>query len=76
MTRTRRTTQLTAGDTTLITSPGTKVAKREAKAAVIITAASDFINQHNNQINESGCAYGLLPKILLNIVHSILLANS
>jgi len=52
MVQTRQMTGLTADDTTLITSPGTQVAKRKAKAAVIITAAHGFINRHNNQINE------------------------
>jgi len=65
MTRSRRTTQSTSGDSSLITSPATKVAQRKAKGAVIITAAKDFINQRNNfQRNENGSAYGLLPKIL------------
>ena len=63
MVQTRRMTGLTADDTTLITSPGTQVAKRKAKAAVIITAARDFINRCNNQINEIGCAYSLLPGV-------------
>jgi hypothetical protein len=47
-------------DSSLPASPGTQMAKRKAKAAVIITAARDFINQRNNLRS----TYGLLPKIL------------